>query len=661
MRTRWHFKIKRRCVCTHAIRISTEHENILHHPENLNDSLTLMQFASLSDSPSSSPCPSSALFDVESDFEISSTTTELCDREDSFCPKKSSSSSPSSSSSSSLSNQDDHSCRSTWSGVRQRFLTSSVLLFSFFGPAQLVAVGYIDPGNWATDLAAGAQAGYIQLVVVIFCNICAIILQLLCMKLGVVSGRDLAQQCRLSLHPYANIALWLSCELAIVATDIAEVIGSAVALKLLFGCPIWLGILITGLDVFIILIGLRDKLLYIEIAISLMVFGVFGGLVSIVFKSSPNVMEMILGCLPIHPKVITDPTTLAITIGIIGATIMPHNLYLHSALAREHFRESVLNRTIEIPLEDNDSSQDEQEQDPMIQQAQARKRGNQHQGFLQREEQEEEEEDQEERALSKSNATIHTHEERAEEDSEQAIIGADDKTQFWDASLLNPSDCPNSHRSLDEANETATQHQSSISFIEDEKEIRTFLFRSAVGLTVSLSLACIVNGSILVVSASQFHKENEPSTIPGLIEAYDLLKVYLGPIWAVLFASSLLLAGQSSTITGTMAGSIVMEGFLDMKISPWLRRLITRSIAITPALIVVLAFGEEKLDALLVFSQIVLSFQLPFSITPLVYFISKKSIMGIHANGVFKTVSCYLLGFTLALANFVSLYQLFFY
>lgn len=490
------------------------------------------------------------------------------------------------------------------------------LVFVFFGPAQLVAVGYIDPGNWATDLAGGAQSGYAQLFTILMCNISAIVLQLLSMKLGAITGRDLAQQCRVTFGKYTNLFLWLSCELAIIATDLAEVIGSAVALYLLFNLPLTWGILLTGLDVFIVLLGLQHKLLYIEVLISVMVLLVFGGLGSIVIKSDPDYLGVFLGCLPINPNIVVNPTDLFTTIAIIGATIMPHNLYLHSALARDHFAEIVKNSL--NPATAIFSSAPERE------------------------------------PLDDHLFIFDTECNNSSGDDQGALLhifaappaSADELLSMPLGSRCSPKTPPTDRKQLGHMEEMAAN-----------PAVSAFLSYSKIGLIISLILACVINGAILIVSGTQFRGMDPP---PGLEEAFYLLSNMLGQGWAIIFAISLLLSGQSATITGTMAGSIVMEGFLDMQVQPWIRRLATRSFAIIPALGIAAFMGSAGLDRLLVLSQVILSFQLPFSVFPLVYFTDNDNLLGSYTNSNLLTVFCYALACTLTIGNAISIVGAFF-
>ncbi|WP_031500885.1 Nramp family divalent metal transporter [Bryobacter aggregatus] len=373
-------------------------------------------------------------------------------------------------------------------------------MLAFSGPAYLVSVGYMDPGNWATDLEGGARFGYHLLWVLVMSNLMAVLLQTLCARLGIVRGRDLAQACRESYPPVINYALWILCELAIAACDLAEVIGAAIALNLLFHLPLLYGVLITSFDTLLILWLTRYGIRIIE-SVVLVLIATIGGCFAIeIFLAKPDIGEMASGLIP---RLNRD--SLYVAIGILGATVMPHNLYLHSALVQT-------------------------------------------------------------RRIGKS--------------------------------------------------------------VEEKREACRF---NLIDSTLALNLALLVNAGILILSASTFFKHGQE--VKEIQQAYQLLTPLLGTGMAsVLFAVALLCAGQSSTITGTMAGQIVMEGFVNIRMQAWLRRLVTRLIAIIPAIITIVIAGEESTYQLLIFSQVVLSLQLPFAIIPLIHFTSDQKRMGEFAN-----------------------------
>jgi manganese transport protein len=378
-------------------------------------------------------------------------------------------------------------------------------LGAFAGPGYLVAVGYMDPGNWATDLAGGSAFGYSLLSVVLLSNFMAMILQALAAKLGIVTGHDLAQACREHYSKPVRIGLWLLCELAIVACDLAEVIGTAIALQLLFGIPLVWGVVLTALDVLLILAlqqhGFR-KLEAFIVALLLIIVVCFGVELAL---AQPTLADIARGLIP-DPRIATDPTMLYIAVGILGATVMPHNLYLHSAI--------VQTRRIE----------------------------------------------------------------RTDEGKREAIRFA----------------------TLDS--------------------------------TIALTLALFINGSILILAAATFHQAGR-TDVAQIQEAYQLLTPMLGAgAGSMLFAIALLASGQNSTITATLAGQIVLEGFLDIRLPRWLRRLASRLLAIIPAVIVAAIYGEAGTARLLIFSQVVLSLQLPFAVVPLVQFTSDRTKMGKFAN-----------------------------
>jgi manganese transport protein len=378
-------------------------------------------------------------------------------------------------------------------------------LLAFSGPGYLVAVGYMDPGNWATDLAGGSKFGYTLLSVVLLSNLMAILLQSLCAKLGIVTGRDLAQACRDHYSRPVVVVLWLLCELAICACDLAEVIGTAIALNLLFKIPLVWGVCLTALDVLVVLWLAHKGFRWLEsLVISLVVLiGVCFGL-EMLF-SHPVLGEVMGGLLP-DPEILKNSEMLYIAIGILGATVMPHNLYLHSSIV------------------------------------QTRK-------------------------------------------YQQNTPGKKEAIRF-----------------------------------------------ATIDSTVALMFALFINAAILIVAAASFYKQGRHD-VAEIQDAYQLLSPMLGVGAAsLLFAIALLASGQNSTLTGTLAGQIVMEGFLNIRLRPWLRRLITRGIAIVPAAIVAVLYGESGTAKLLIFSQVVLSLQLPFAVIPLVLFTSDKMKMGAFAN-----------------------------
>ncbi|WP_228724434.1 Nramp family divalent metal transporter [Spirosoma sp. KUDC1026] len=378
-------------------------------------------------------------------------------------------------------------------------------LKAYLGPGLMVAVGYMDPGNWATDIAGGAQFGYRLLSVVLISNLFAILLQHLALKLGIATGRDLAQACRDHYsHPVA-FGLWLLAEIAIAATDLAEVIGSAIALNLLFGLPLTIGILITVLDVLLLLFLQNKGFQLIERIVASLIFLIVACFGYELLVSQPSVRDIVDGLLP-RPEIVTNPGMLYIAIGILGATVMPHNLYLHSSIVQT-------------------------------------------------------------RDFGRDNAG----------------------------------------------------RKSAIKF-------------ATIDSTVSLFLAFFINAAILILAAAAFHTTGNQQ-VADITDAYHLLEPILGVKMAgILFAVALLASGQNSTLTGTLAGQIVMEGFLHLQIKPWLRRLITRLVAVVPALVVAILYGEQGTSELLVLSQVILSLQLSFAVVPLVKFTCDKVKMGPFVN-----------------------------
>ncbi len=399
---------------------------------------------------------------------------------------------------------------------------------AFAGPGYLVSVGYMDPGNWATDLAGGAKFGYALVWVILASNLMAMLLQTLCARLGIATGKDLAQACRDYYSKPVAIVLWFLCEIAIIACDLAEVIGSAVALKLLFGLDLMWGVLITGFDVLILLGAMKFGFRKLEaIVITLVVTIAFCFAVQIFF-ARPDWAGVAQGALvPTMPSA----QAFALSLGILGATVMPHNLYLHSSIVQT----------------------------------------------------------------------------RAHGDS-----------------------------------------------VPEKREAIKY---NTLDTIIALGLAFFVNASILVVAAAVFHARGQ-FEVSELEEAYKLLGPSVAaPIASTMFAVALLASGQSSTLTGTLAGQIVMEGFLKIRIKPWLRRLITRGLAIIPAMLLIRATGGKETTNLLILSQIVLSMQLPFAIFPLVMFTSDKKKMGDFVNPLGIKILGYAVASVIAGLNVYLLFQ----
>ncbi|GGI45443.1 divalent metal cation transporter MntH [Paenibacillus marchantiophytorum] len=405
-------------------------------------------------------------------------------------------------------------------------------LLAFMGPGYLVAVGYMDPGNWATDLAGGSQFGYTLLSVILISNLMAILLQALSGRLGIVTGRDLAQACRDHYSKPVSFALWLLCEIAIAACDLAEVIGAAIALNLLFGMPLIYGVILTSIDVLLVLLLQKKGFRYIEaMVISLMALITICFVMELIF-SRPDFAAVAAGFIP-KTEIVSNPAMLYIALGILGATVMPHNLYLHSSI--------VQTRKIE------------------------------------------------------------------------------------------PT-------------------------IEGKREAIKF---STIDTTIALMLALFVNAAILILSAAAFHSAGKE--VAEIQDAYHLLGPMLGTGAAsILFAVALLASGQNSTLTGTLAGQIVMEGFLNIRLSPWLRRLITRMIAIVPAVIVIGIYGESGATDLLVLSQVILSLQLSFAVIPLVKFTSDRKKMGVLVTPKWMIILSWIVAVVIAGLNAYLLYSTFF-
>lgn len=388
---------------------------------------------------------------------------------------------------------------------------------SFVGPGYLVAVGYMDPGNWATDIAGGSKFGFMLLSVILLSNFMAIILQSLAAKLGIATGRDLAQACKDNFSKPVSLTLWVLAEIAIIATDLAEVIGSAIALKLLFGIPLVYGVCITAIDVFALFYLQSKGFRYIEAIVIVLILTIGVCLGVDILLAKPHINDILTGFIP-NKDIILNKEALYISIGILGATVMPHNLYLHSSLVQS-------------------------------------------------------------RNFGKS--------------------------------------------------------------ITEKKEAVKF---ATLDSTIALMFALFVNAGILIISAGAFYNKGYTEVV-DINEAHNLLTPLLGTTLAsIVFAVALLASGQNSTLTGTIAGQVVMEGFINLKITPFMRRLVTRLLAVVPAALTVMLSGEAAMGKLLVLSQVVLSMQLSFAVVPLVYFTSNKKIMGEFANK--KT--------TVALATVVS-------
>jgi len=405
-------------------------------------------------------------------------------------------------------------------------------LLTFLGPGYLVAVGYMDPGNWATGLAGGSKFGYALLTIVLLSNLMAILLQALCIRLGIASKRDLARACRDAFPRFVSWPLWALAELAICATDLAEVIGTAIGLNLLFGIPLEIGVLLTALDVFLILWMQQLGFRYVE-AFVVTLFAVIAVCFGIqIAMADPNWAEVIRGFAP-TVEIVKNPDMLYLALGILGATVMPHNLYLHSGIVQTRaFGDSVPEKREAMTLATADS-------------------------------------------------------------------------------------------------------------------------------TIALTFALLINASILILAAATFHRSGQYN-VAELGEAHKFLAPLLGSALAPsLFGVALLACGLNSTVTATLSGQIVMEGFLDIRLPPYLRRLLTRAIAIVPAAIVTIWYGEQGTAQLLILSQVVLSLQLPFAVVPLVMFTADKSKMGALVAPRWVTMLAVLIAITVIVLNIKLLFDFF--
>ena len=406
-------------------------------------------------------------------------------------------------------------------------------MLAFAGPGYLVAVGYMDPGNWATDIAGGAKFGYTLLSVIMLSNLMAILLQSLSARLGIASGRDLAQACRDSYSKRTTFALWIVCEIAIAACDLAEVLGAAIALQLLFGLPLLWGVCLTATDVFLVLYLQNRGFRYVEAIVLTLILGIAGCFAIELWMARPDPMALAAGLVP-QAEILRNPEMLYISIGILGATVMPHNLYLHSSIVQ---------------------------------------------------------------------------------------------TRMYGDSF------------------------------EEKKEAIRY---ATIDSTVALMSALFINAAILIMAAAVFNPDPQYREVADISDAYLLLNPLLGAtVASTLFAVALLFSGQNATLTGTLAGQIVMEGFLNLRLRPWLRRLITRLIAIVPAVIVIAIQGEEGSGPLLVLSQVILSLQLPFAIFPLLQFTNSTKLMGPFANGLWIKALAWPVCLIIAALNVYLLYQTF--
>jgi manganese transport protein len=407
-------------------------------------------------------------------------------------------------------------------------------LFAFLGPGYMVSVGYMDPGNWATDLAGGASFGYTLLFVIMLSNLMAILLQALSARLGIATGLDLAQACRAYYPRPVNLALWVACELAIIACDLAEVIGTAIALQLLFHIPLLYGAIIAGLDALLLLFLMRRGFRALEAFVVALLVVIFGCFAAQIVAAAPPLQAILGGFFVPSPEIVSNPAMLYVAIGIIGATVMPHNLYLHSSIVQT-------------------------------------------------------------RAFEKT-----------EEGRRDAIRWA------------------------------------------------------TIDSTIALMLALFVNAAILIVSAVAFH-ETGHQDVADINRAFELLSPLLGlGIASALFAVALLASGINSTVTATLAGQIVMEGFLRWRIPYWLRRFITRGIAIVPVIVAIGLYGEHGAAELIVLSQVILSIQLPFAAIPLVQFVSSRTRMGKLVIGPRLAALSWAVAGLIVLLNLKLLFDVFF-
>ncbi|KAI9309617.1 natural resistance-associated macrophage protein-domain-containing protein [Cunninghamella echinulata] len=487
-------------------------------------------------------------------------------------------------------------------------------LAKYIGPGFMVAVGYLDPGNWSTDLSGGSSFGYQLLFIIFVSNFIAIFLQNLAIRLGTVTGMDLA-----------------ASEIAIIATDLAEVIGSAIAIHLLFpSISLPAGVAITAADVLIILLFYNEDdeksskkneengTHYFEWFVMLLVSAVGICFLIELIMSPVDVPQVFIGYLP-STTIFTDPDCLYVAIGIIGATVMPHNLFLHSFIVQSRCyswkseRPTTLHHDVILPNQTGENEEDEEILDHRQQRQQQLNNNqlgeNNHDKISFYDDDDDDDGDDDEHKALVNKYEKKEHNVIFMEDNQH-----DDEEQRIKERIMIQSD--KSFKNMDALRDYLSQH------------INTNLHYSFIDLLVALSFAFFINSAILIVAASNFHQENSTvKEMSDLFDAHELLKQYIGPSAALIFAIALLCAGQSSTLTATLAGQVVMSGFLGMTTRPWLRRLLTRFIAIIPAMTAACFAGRSGLSQMLVASQVALSIQLPFAVVPLLYFTSNPTIM----------------------------------
>lgn len=414
--------------------------------------------------------------------------------------------------------------------LSSKFFSFFRRILAFTGPGYLIAVGYMDPGNWATDIASGSRFGYTLLCVVVISNFMAMLLQYCALKLGIVTGKDLARACRDYYPKPAAIILWILAEFAVIATDLAEVIGSAIGLQLLFGIPLAWGVCLTAADVLLLLIFNQSHAKWVQFLVAMLIGIIIACFAIIIFLAQPEWHSILRGFLP-SAHIIKNPDMLYLAIGILGATVMPHNLYLHSALLKKDVQTS-------------------------------------------------------------------------------------------------------------------------------DAEKRESIFYSAIDSCTALTFAFFVNAGILIVAAAIFY-ERKLYHVAEIQDAYYLLTPLLSTsVASFVFALALLISGQNSTLTGTLAGQIILEGFINIWLSPWIRRLIGRIITIIPALLGIIIWGECCLSQMMIVSQIILSLQLPFAVFPLIHFTSNPNIMGHFANSKIIKWAALGVGCSIVIVNLILIYFL---
>ncbi|KAK6197078.1 vacuolar metal transporter [Scheffersomyces amazonensis] len=455
--------------------------------------------------------------------------------------------------------------------------------YTFVGPGLVVSVSYMDPGNYSTSVSSGAMYQYKLCFIIFMSNLFAVILQALCVKLGTVTGLDLAEMCRAHLPFHLNLMLYICAELAIIATDLAEVVGTAIALEILFGIPLIYGVLITVLDVLIILMaykkdGSMKQTKFFENMVAVLVFGTCICFILELFKchfEKGAVIEIIKGFLPINREIFKEPTALFLSCGIVGSTVMPHSLFLGSALVQARLKDYDIKHGIVDEHVQDEDEEDENENEPTI--------------------------------INDDNISINSDED----------INNNHDTEVLTYTLQKI-------KSISDGSKLLNKYRPSYA------AIKYCLNYSYAELVISLFLiAVFVNSSILIVAGTTLFGKPDAADA-DLLSIYEMLSYYISPVAGLLFALSMLFSGQSAGIVCTMAGQIISEGFINWALKPWIRRVVTRTLAIVPVIIVISVLGREGVSKIMNSSQVVLSFILPIVSAPLIWFTCSKKYMTVY-------------------------------